>query len=1147
MYLVTVLILLIYLVLVWFLAGWLRLQGSDVWILRGALALLGLVGAVVALWYQHKIKKAKEASGEDESQPSGMDDLDALVREGIRQLKRSSLGRGADLASQPVVFVLGDSGSTKTTALIHSALDPELLAGQVYRDEQVVPTALANLWYTRQAVFVDPAGELMSQRERWKRFVKLLQPARFSAAFGKKKQAPRAAIVCFDCEIFLQPGASETSLSAARRLSARLHEISQLLGISFPVYVLFTKLDRVSFFAEFVRGMSKDDVGEVLGATLPLRSPGGGVYADEESRRLTKAFDEIFYSLAERRIVLLPREHDGEKLPGIYEFPRELNKLRKLLVPFLVDLARPSQLGANPFLRGFYFTGVRPIVVEDVVAAPAFMEAQQEDAPLDAGATQIFRGLGSQRAQAHAPSRSAGPRRMPQWVFLSSLFNDVLVKDRVALAASGSSSRVHLLRRIALGAAVLAAVVCLTGFAISFFRNHALEDRVHGAEAALQNVRTSSGQAASLEDLQKLEDLRAELADLSDWKTNGAPWSFRWGLYEGDEIYKQANPVYFQHFRRILFDQTQDRIVQHLNQLSAKGAANAPDEDYEKSYNELREYLIAGKPEDHGYSDKSFMTPVLMSHWNDKGAVADESQKLAALQFDYYSTELAKRDEFDRTHDNIHAFDITVESNIVGRAQGYLLQFAGIGRYYVRLIAEASKGNPDLIFYDQYSNAKAIIRTDHPKVKGAFTRGGYTAALNALNDPQLYKSCEKWVLGDCGQAMDQKQAQPELTNLYNQTFVKEWNAVLRTSSVAPYTSYHDAAQKLKSLADPGSPVLELLHFISHNVDSATEVKDPFVPVQKVEDPGPADKLPPNFVGPVTEKYVEGLGKLAAAMDDLSRSSGTPDPDSVKSADKVAEDAKGEVTPIMIKAGVDSSPAHNQEQVRRLLEEPINFAENLLGRAPADTANGSGKSFCSQFGKYPLNANSQQEMSIDDLNSLFGDSFKKLTEDAKSFVTKGSVYAASSPKTSAEFVAFLNHMSRLKDALYPNGATSPKFTFGLKRLPSNGETQVKVGNEKLSGTDTQKQFVWTGAEEVEVLTKNGDSLSTFQPPWSMFRFIGRAHKRDGNKLEWLKQTDNAPDTLPGGKPWSYDYELQVAGANPFFELPGLKCVSKVAGP
>ena len=56
-----------------------------------------------------------------------------------------------------------------------------------------------------------------------------------------------------------------------------------------------------------------------------------------------------------------PIKNEAAKLPGIYEFPRELGKLRKNLNQYLVEICKPSQLSANPYLRGFYFTGTRKV------------------------------------------------------------------------------------------------------------------------------------------------------------------------------------------------------------------------------------------------------------------------------------------------------------------------------------------------------------------------------------------------------------------------------------------------------------------------------------------------------------------------------------------------------------------------------------------------------------------------------------------------------------------------------------------------------------------------------------------------------------------------------------------------------------------
>jgi len=1149
MYWVTILVLLIYMVLVWVCGSLLHLHGSDIWILRGVLALLGLIAAGVVLWYQHTVRKANEPPPEDGSRPSGTDDLDAVVREAIRRLKHSTLGKGTNLGSLPLVFVLGDPGSTKTTVVIHSALDPELLAGQVYRDTEVLPTSSANIWYTRQAIFVDPAGGMMGQADRWRRLVKLLQPARFSAAIGKRAQAPRAAIVCFDCENFLQSGASETTVSAARRLSVRLQEVSQLLGISFPVYVLFTRVDRISFFAEFVRGMSKDEVAEVLGATLPLRSLNAGVYADEETRRLTKAFDEIFYSLAERRILLLPREHEGEKLPGIYEFPRELNKLRTLLVQFLVDLARPSHLGTNPFLRGFYFTGVRPIVVDDVVAARS-MAIETPEADLNSGATQIFRGGTSLVQQAPVAVRSGGPRRMPQWVFLTSLFNDVLVKDRVALATSGSSSRVNLLRRFALGAVVFVGLVCLTGFLVSFFRNRALETSVQEAVSDLGPLETATGQAASLHDLQKLERLRGELVTLSDYEDTGAPWSMRWGLYVGDRVYRDAKPVYFDRFRRILFGETQKRVADSLLALPDKPAANAPNDAYEKAYNDLKAYLITTEPTDHDKSTKEFLTPVLMTHWVNGRDIDNDRKNLAGLQFDYYAVELAKENPFSSGSSRM----------LVEQARAYLQQFAGIDRFYAQLLSKASQNNRDLSFNEQYPDSVGIILSSH-KVKGAFTRSGFQFVQDALKTPATYMSGEEWVLGKTGaQDIDQVMVKQKLTERYDQDFVKEWNEVLKTSSFTGYRDNADADKKLEKLTAPTSSLLVLLYFVSHNADIApAEVKAPFAPVQAVAPPGPADKPPDRYISKATEDYIKALGKLQTDIHTLATSPGAPDPAALAAAAASAGAASTAVTNTITSVPVDAQFG-NQEQVRRLLEEPIKAADALLKRGPVDIANGSGKGFCSQFAgvgsKYPFDPNSAQDASLDQLYAVFGpnaDAWKKLNDDVKSFVLKlGSRYVANpsaTVKPLPSFLLFMNRVAGLSETLYPSGTPPPHFAYTLKQLPSNLEgVEVKIGSETLAGEGAQKSFVWTGApEDILVTTKGGDTLDSFNGPWAAFHFVARAHYLGAGKLEWVNETNGKPIILPTGKQKSYDFLLQVSGtANPFFDMQGMKCVPQVAG-
>ncbi len=415
-YWATALVFLIYLVADWFVGSFLHLEGSDLWILRGVLALIGLAGAVVFLWFYSRISRQKLSMGSAAAGASAGSidaEIATVLREAEARLRSSNLGRGARLGKLPAVFLMGDSATAKTSTLVHSGFDTELLAGQVYEDKNIVPTRSANVWYARNTVFIE-ANSKWAETGVWPRLLRHVQPGIIDSV--RTGHAPRAAVVCFSCEAFFQAGVADALEATVRRIRGRLEEVARTLGISFPVYVLFTKADRIPFFAEFTRNLSNEEAAQALGVTLPVRqSQNIGVFAEQETERLNVAFNNLVLSLADKRRDLLAREHDSQKLGGIYEFPRELRKIRSTIVQLLVDLCKPSQLRAAPFLRGFYFSGVRAVIVNEV-ARPA-AEVQPVPKPEfdpQANATVMFNaGQGQVKAGPIPQPRIVSPRKVP--------------------------------------------------------------------------------------------------------------------------------------------------------------------------------------------------------------------------------------------------------------------------------------------------------------------------------------------------------------------------------------------------------------------------------------------------------------------------------------------------------------------------------------------------------------------------------------------------------------------------------------------------------------------------------------------------------------------------------------------------------------
>ena len=779
------------------------------------------------------------------------DDISGLIREAEAKLHAARLPC-RKVGECPLYLLIGETGAAKTSTMMHSAVDAELIAGQVSQSGGVTPTDRANIWYARGALFVEAGGGLLGDARLWRTLIGKVH-ARHSMV-GKRPQPARAAVVFYDCENFTRSGALEAAASSARALRARLGEFCESFGIKLPVYVLFTKLDRVPFFTEYVRNFSNDEAKQALGITLPIvGAHQEGAYAEEQAARLTASFDRLFQSLADARIEFLAREIDPSKLPVEYEFPREFRKIRDLAVRFLVDVCRPSQLAIGPFLRGLYFSGVRPITVND--AGPIQPSAQRHVAGVGAGiaATSIFAKLSNPPTPAFAPRAVTGTRRVPQWMFLSRFFNDVLLADQSAMIAVGSSMRASRGHRILLSAGAATCLFVALLLTVSFLNNQSLENEITSAARAIGPGEAVGSDFASVESLGRLNALRVVLERISLWHRTRVPLSYRWGLYVGDDIYPAGRQLYFARFKQLLFAQTQSNDFDFLSGLPASGP------EYQPTYDALKAYLITTS--NHDKSTQGFLAPELMRLWQ-TGRTADPLRAgLAKKQFDFYANELKEENPYGSDNDRA----------AVERARRYLANFGDAPTIYANMVQAASHKTPAINFNRSFPGSERVI-VDKYDVPGAFTKGGWTFMQDAIAHPEQYFGGERWVLGDYVTSnYDPVKLRQQLKDAYYAEYIKYWTSYLKFASLVGYAGLRDASNKLNQLSGNQSTLLELFSLASNHTDvDDSSVAAVFQPVRSVIKPGRGEVV----VTPENKSYIAALGALQISIESVASAADT---------------------------------------------------------------------------------------------------------------------------------------------------------------------------------------------------------------------------------------------------------------------------------
>jgi type VI secretion system protein ImpL len=480
----------------------------------------------------------------------------AMLRTGIAAKGPSHWWQGRrQLQQLPWYLLIGAPGGGKTTALLHSGLRFPL-AERLGRDPLagVGGTRQCDWWFTQEAVFIDTAGRYTTQdsdaaadAREWQQFLALLRRHR-------PLQPINGAIVTVSVPDLLHGGEELARQAAA--VAARLDELRQELGLSFPVYLLVTKADLVAGFIETFGDLDAAHREQLWG--LVFEADAAGIPAE-----LGVQLRDVAHRLARRSHGALQQERTLQRRLAINAFPAQFEALLAPLEGFVRQAF--AGIAAEPRQR------LRSI---------AFTSGTQEGNPIDRVIGELARSHGL--ALQPLPRPDAGGKAF----FLHALLERLVIAE--APLAGQRLQRLRWRRRAALLGACVAGVALLAASALwvqSFRRNLEYVDAVRARVEQLTR-RVGSLESARLEQVLPLYSLLERLAanDGVDPHQPGAGFGF--GLFQGPRLARSAEQAYREMLDRSLAPLLIERLRRDLREAEDSGAR----------YEALRAALMLSNP-----------------------------------------------------------------------------------------------------------------------------------------------------------------------------------------------------------------------------------------------------------------------------------------------------------------------------------------------------------------------------------------------------------------------------------------------------------------------------------------------------------------------------------------------------------------------
>ena len=1121
--------------LVWFFGPFLAVLAGI--LPRAAIAVLVFVIWLAAnLWLDRRARKkaaaAEEAITETQADPeAGMraEEVAALadkMKKALGILARAR-GRRGFLYEQPWYVIIGPPGAGKTTALLNAGLNfplaAELGQGAV---AGVGGTRYCDWWFTDQAVMIDTAGRYTTQdssasvdQAGWHGFLDLLRRTR-------PRQPLNGVIVAIALSDIAQADAAARA-AHARAIRARIKEINTRLGVTVPVYALFTKADLIAGFTEFHDDLDTAGRAQVWGMTFPPdRTPAG------MAGRFAAEFRELVGRVEERMLDRLAAERSPDRRSLIAGFPMQVASLQAPLEAFLNEAFAGSQLDPAPWLRGVYLCS-----------------GTQEGTPIDRLTGALARSFGID--QRRAPSLRPQSGRS---YFLGRLIGEVIFGEAMLGSADRSGARRRLaLRGAGFGAVGLVFVVLLAALFRSHADNAAAIARARAGLAAEQKVAAQIRlDPVASADLSRIAPLLREARDLA-----GAPPERGYhgiGLDQGASIRAATAAVY----RNVLDHALLPRLVLQL-EAEMRGGLDRPDFLYQAT----RVYLMLGN---QGPLDASLVEAWMKLDWRRLYPGFGQTALRHSLMRDL--TALLARP----------LPDVPLDGQLIATARATFSRVPIAERVYSRIrdseaasrvpawtpaAALGAAGTPYFV------NATGKPLTDG--VPGFFTkRGFYTVLLPALTHATQDVARESWVLGaqdrikpDSPQMQSLEQ---DVIRLYDTAYARHWQSMIDDLNIAPLGSAGQAVQALYVLGSPQSPMVRLLSSMADELtltkppkDLAKAAKGATGAEAKLRAPAKLNEaatrlkqlLGPQASGAPAPKPGAAINAEFAPLRNYvgNGAAGSPLSLTLQLIDQVqkqlatlAATAPGAAGPASPAAGGDAAQLlageaqHDPQPVSRWLGAIVATSNSLRGgsaaaaAAAAFKAPGGAAALCEKAvtGHYPFDASAASGIPLADFARLFApggvmDNF--FNTQVRPFVNMtGQVWTVQpvngvAPPVSQGAVAEFQRAQEIQQMFFLGG-TQPSVQFTVTPAGlSAGAAQVvlQLGGVDVSyahGPTVPTSVNWPGATGMQtarliITPAAGGTPVTLQAsgPWAVFRLFGMGRlTRDGSSARYTLTFD-----------------------------------------